>query len=220
MKKLVALAVILAIGISFADAQVRITKRKHLKGYHLELGGRKNKAEAIKSSKDEKAIEVKEHSSQASQLITQPVIESPAIEFSEAAPVVTSSAVQDNPQKAVKLDRTEANQKKTLAGKGAQWVAKKAVQKVEKLQKKLVKNGNGPNETFAIIGFICSVLAVLAFTGAGFLLFFCFPGLIFSILGLKSDQRVLAIIGTVISSILVFLTLVAILLVAAFISTL
>lgn len=99
---------------------------------------------------------------------------------------------------------------------------KKSIEKLlpSKIEQKLNKKSGGDGSIAAILGFIFGIVGFLGvFIGLGiFSLLLLIAGLVLSIVGLKSENRTLALLGLIFNLIGLVLWLILIVLVAAFIS--
>ncbi len=202
----------LTLAFATGNAQIKIEKRKHLKGYHVEHIKKADKPSDFKIkdgdrvTAQEVALMEQEVAKAQANVVILPVAESSF--FQQAAP---TSAPTENLVAANSVAKNNVSGFSFLR-KGAGLVlshkiniAKEKVQNVVPASKMA-----GPADIFAIIGFIFGILSVLSIFGGGFI-FFGVIGLIFSLLGMDSSYGNFAYWGLILSIIGIVLGLIFVL---------
>jgi len=215
-------ALFLAICFVFActttQAQFRLEKRHHLKGYYFDFNGKKAKVNDLKKaeavSSDQAELEkVFENDTDSPEIVVRETASSPSLVFADETENQHSSNLNAEKLTPVKKQSGKFN---AFVRKGAGWLPPVMLTKKLMTKSSPAVQG-GTNDTFALVGFILGCLAIIGF-GAGMLLFLAIPGLIFSILGLNSGKRGLAIAGVIINALVLFILLLAIIFIASLIA--
>ncbi len=195
------LLTILTISFATANAQLKIEKRKHLKGYNIDYT--KKPADVsdfkIEDGKRITAADVARQDAEqmkaAENVVVLPVAESSF--YNESTPEVLPATTA--PTNLTASKPTSKLQEIFFFRKGAGLVMANKLENVKcKIYKAVPAVQAGPSDVFAIIGFIAGILSILSFLGPG-LLFFGVIGLIFSLLGMDSAYGNFAKWGLILS---------------------
>ncbi len=195
------LLTILTISFATANAQLKIEKRKHLKGYNIDYTKKPAEVSDFKIE-DGKRITAAEVARKEAEEVkaTENVVVLPVAEssfYNESAPVV--APVTSAPTNLTAAKPTGKLQEIFFFRKGAGLVIANKLDNVKaKIYKAVPAAQAGPGEIFAIIGFVAGILSILSFLGPG-LLFFGVIGLIFSLLGMDSAYGNFAKWGLILS---------------------
>lgn len=200
---------VLTLAFATANAQLKIEKRKHLKGYSIERIGRGNHVNDMKIEKGDRvtAAEVakmdeKNTAVEESKVVVRPVAYSAAITAADEAPAV--APVKVSPVKPATVMFSKFSFLPKGAGLSMDHNLNVAKQKVRKVMPAAMA---GPGDIFAIIGFVAGILSILSFLGPG-LIFFGVVGVIFSLLGMDSSYGNFAQWGLILSIIGLLLALI------------
>lgn len=181
------LALLLSLSCTLLVAQVRVNKRKHLKGYQIELSKQKHleKKEAATTP----VMEVSKLPVEVP-IIVNKLAYSPLLVFSDSAePVILTAHLDSSPFASERATGVLLRkiQKNEIVKKAAVPVLKKVM---HKLEKRATNEGTG-NTGAATAGFVMGLLAIL-FSFLVVPIFLCIPGLILSAIGRNSSRRGLA----------------------------
>ncbi len=213
------LLALLFLGLVFqAKAQIRVEKRKHLKGYHIDIRKKANQPSSLKindsarySDQDGQEKDIKNEEKTVTTVV-KPVAESAFITFSE--PIQTVETGKPTHVNANSRSTTKGNK---LVKKQVLKIISHSHEKVKQAKNKIIPDQPGKvtfEEVCAYIGLACGILAVLGFV-TGVLLIFALPGIIFSLLGLNSPARRYAYIGLILSLVVAIIILTLIILLFA-----
>lgn len=189
------------------SAQFRITKRKHLKGYHIELGRKQQEEKQEKPVKTVISLETQQSFTEEMASVVKPVASSPVLSLSEL-PIVEHS---------VKSPITTARK---IKSHGAVKNPFAFIPLGAGLKKKLSYPPADPTEYryaastgFAFATIATILLGIALLTTVDFIvpmlgIVLVIPALILSIIGMKSDYKLLATFGVVLSAIwIIFLAI-------------
>ncbi len=206
------LSLVLLILTVSVSAQLNIEKRKHRKGYQISSVKKHSSPKdfVIRDGERVTISDLKEEAPAVTpaatvETVVLPVISSPSLEFVEEVQLVKPVTPQVKPT-------TARFTYPSILRKGAGLVLKKPLQRIEKFQTKYTPEQGNSQNTIASIGFILSLFAFIGGVGiiasGGAALFavlsaLAIPGLILSIIGLKSDLRTYAIMGVVFSALVI-----------------
>lgn len=207
--------------LATGNAQIKIEKRKHLKGYNVDVQQHVKNPSDFKIADGERVGVAEVAKQEEKQLRSEEPV-------TVIRPIAESSFFPENPATVATEPTKDFVAAKSAKGKGgienSSFLRKGAglilAKKINSLHKKLSAVAPaavtaGPEEVFAYIGFACGILAILGLAAGG-LFFFFVPGIIFSILGYNSAAGNFAKIGLILSLVALLLFLIFLLFVASY----